>query len=530
MNKSLPVRIRLLIMWLSFVFFFLGCGILQVMSLNSVSKILANISQVQLPAVHNMTLVDMMHDGLMGAVYKSLTIGEKSDEATKKAMSEELTEYETNFDLYFKKIDALDIESDTKKLIDSDRPFIQKYVQVGKEIVELSLKGKKEEAEKKLPEFQKAFDDLEIKLGELGEKIAKDSDAKEALGKKVSKDSKNLSIMLIAIGLLLTSAISIYIIKKLSVDLTNTVEVLSQSVHDVQNSSQKLDIMSKKLHESVESQIGSISKSASATEEISAMLRTNTDSIARVKRSSQSANQSAMSGKDKVVVLKEEVTNISKSYDDIESVVSINNGEIEKMVTVISEIAKHTEIINEIVFQTKLLAFNASVEAARAGEAGKGFAVVADEMASLADKSGKASANIAQMLSSSQTLVKDIAQNTKSNISKIIVSGKDKISQGHLAAENCQLQLEEILKIVGELDSDIFNITEAIKEQAAGVDEVNNSMKSLEGSTHETRDISEKSKESSNDLHHQAHSLRVTIQDIRKILGAKKSYSVDPLD
>jgi len=40
--------------------------------------------------------------------------------------------------------------------------------------------------------------------------------------------------------------------------------------------------------------------------------------------------------------------------------------------------------MNDIVFQTKLLSFNASVEAARAGIHGKGFAVVADEVGNLA--------------------------------------------------------------------------------------------------------------------------------------------------
>ncbi|MBC7465119.1 MAG: hypothetical protein H7256_03945 [Bdellovibrio sp.] len=48
------------------------------------------------------------------------------------------------------------------------------------------------------------------------------------------------------------------------------------------------------------------------------------------------------------------------------------------------EIGNKTKVINDIVFQTKLLSFNASVEAARAGEHGKGFAVVAEEVGKLA--------------------------------------------------------------------------------------------------------------------------------------------------
>ncbi|MCX7978832.1 MAG: methyl-accepting chemotaxis protein, partial [Bdellovibrionaceae bacterium] len=72
--------------------------------------------------------------------------------------------------------------------------------------------------------------------------------------------------------------------------------------------------------------------------------------------------------------------------------------ELEAAMGVIRQVAKKTEVINEIVFQTKLLSFNASVEAARAGEAGKGFAVVAEEVGKLAKMSGDAATEISQIV------------------------------------------------------------------------------------------------------------------------------------
>ena len=72
-----------------------------------------------------------------------------------------------------------------------------------------------------------------------------------------------------------------------------------------------------------------------------------------------------------------------------------------------SDISTIVDTINLIAERTNLLSLNASIEAARAGDAGRGFAVVAEEIRNLADRSAKATADIAAIIKALQEVAQD---------------------------------------------------------------------------------------------------------------------------
>ena len=147
--------------------------------------------------------------------------------------------------------------------------------------------------------------------------------------------------------------------------------------------------------------------------------------------------------------------------------ISSSNEDIKQISSSLKQIEEKVAVINDIVFQTKLLSFNASVEAARAGEHGKGFAVVAEEISTLAQQSGNSANEIFKMLESHLSDVdQTVVQNTKKveHGLDIVNKASDLLVEIEKRSQKSNEQAETVLTVSEEQTLAFGEIKEAVLE------------------------------------------------------------------
>lgn len=318
--------------------------------------------------------------------------------------------------------------------------------------------------------------------------------------------------------------IGYFLIQKITGNIISLADRLKESAEVTRNGSNTVKDASFQVSSATQEQASAIQETATTLEEISAMV---VKSVDNAKNSSEQANNSfeiATEGKQTVEKMRQSMDDIRLSNKQIAEQIEHSNREFEGIIQVIQDISEKTKVINDIVFQTKLLSFNASVEAARAGDQGKGFAVVAEEVGNLAAMSGNSSKEINELLEKSISKVVSTISETKKRVDGLIHAGHLKVDEGAIVAEKCGTILDQIVTNVSSVKNLMGDVTIAAEEQSKGVKNISDAMNMLDTTTQDNTKTVHQTATQSELLFKEADNLSDTILMLEEeVYGQKKA-------
>lgn len=329
----------------------------------------------------------------------------------------------------------------------------------------------------------------------------------------------NQVIALIAIVVALVMTFTGYLISRsLSKSIGSTTESLSNSSGVLNQMSSNLQKAAGEITVASNSQASALNETASAIQEMTSMVMKSSENATNIVNIVQSAEERMNEGNQIVEQMIESIHGVQTTNEKFISQVQTSSERIKSVGQIIREIGEKTKVINEIVFQTKLLSFNASVEAARAGESGKGFAVVAEEIANLAKMSGNAAQEINSLIQSSTGTVQEIIQEMIREVNKVAEISKESVESSENIANQCGETFRIVLQNIQKINNMTGDISSASKEQESGIREINKAIADLNNATQNNSAIAVKTEEYSNELNQRSEQIFALIQSLEGLV------------
>ncbi|MFZ9519958.1 MAG: HAMP domain-containing methyl-accepting chemotaxis protein [Silvanigrellaceae bacterium] len=185
----------------------------------------------------------------------------------------------------------------------------------------------------------------------------------------------------------------------------------------------------------------------------------------------------------------------------------------------ISCIGEKSKVINEISFQAKLLAFNASVEAARAGENGKGFAVIADEIGNLALTCTSLVREVNSLCERSVLKAEAISRETQAKLNLLAQVVQDKRSEGMQISAQCEQMFVKLCSNANRMAEMTHELSKASIEKSEAMTIITQALNDLRQNALNNATSAQECSAATEELSAQCENLHVAVRSLQNAVN-----------
>ena len=299
-------------------------------------------------------------------------------------------------------------------------------------------------------------------------------------------------------------------VNHLSTTLNSLIGDISAAVQATASASTQISSSAEEMAAGAQEQSSKVTEVAGAVEEMTKTILENTQNVTVASETALKSGKIADTGGMVVGNTVEGMNKIAKVVNEAAAI-------IKELGVSSNQIGEIIQVINDIADQTNLLALNAAIEAARAGEQGRGFAVVADEVRKLAERTGKATKEIAGMINL-------IQKNTESAVSAI-QAGTNEVEMGKTLASEAGNSLKEIISGSKKVVDMVNQVAAASEEQSSAAEEISKNIEGINSVSMETASGIQQIARSAEDLNRLTENLLNLISQFKTDISAKANRS-----
>ena len=478
--KNLKIGVKIISGFCLMILFMAIIGFQGYTSVKHVNEHLNDIFGVRLPSIDFLIETDRDVQQLLVAE-RSMIFAESGSEIFKSFVAD----YEENLqqsDERWNKFKNLPRNAEEKGIIPRYDKAREEWKAISRKVVDSRIENSElrraEAYDLTLGAANKKFEEMRDCLDQLTEinlKIAEDS-SKEATD--IYQSTITRLLMLTGFGIVFGVLLMGSIDRAVTLPLKTAIENLSRASEQLASASEQVSSASQSLASGSTQQAASMEETSSSLEEMASMTKKNADHANQAKNLMDAT---------KVIVNKvnTHISDLTAATDEIAK----SSDETKKII----------KTIDEIAFQTNLLALNAAVEAARAGEAGAGFAVVADEVRNLALRAAEAAKNTSALI-----------ENTIKNV-----------KEGDRLTRSTHDVFKENVEVASRVSVLVEEIAAASKDQAEGIDQINNAVAEMDKVVQQNSANAEESASASEEMNAQAEQLKETVDVLIALVHGK---------